>query len=134
MDNLNAFERLETILNIHERLQPKVEARIQEMSQKEDSELAKNPKEKGFSKKNRVLKTNKRKNEFLSHLGMGVPGEDPELHFSSIPFENAKFAKIQSLELEEKLKSDYWPHKKGPSKVMVAPSPIHRYGLFALEK
>jgi hypothetical protein len=129
IDDLNAFDRMERVSEIYTKLKPRIENLINDHKSKE-SEKMKNPKEKSFGSKNSRVKTNKRKTEYLGQLGI-VPEDDPNL---ALAFENNKSSKIQSIELESKLKGDYWPHKKRPPKVMVAPSTIHRYGLFAIEK
>jgi len=133
IDELNPFDRLDKITEIYSKLRPKIQGVIQEFRAKDDMEKMKNPKEKSFGTSIRRIKSNKKKTEYLGHLGFGPEEIIPE-NVNNLNFENSKYSKIQSLELENKLKSEYWAHKKRPCKVMVAPSPIHRYGLFATEK
>ena len=86
-------------------------------------------------KMNKRLKSNKRKTESLGHFDEFAVEEaaQVEQHFS-VSDDNTKYENIQTTELENKLREEYKVHKKGSNKVMVAPSTIHKYGLFALEK
>jgi len=136
VDELDPFKRQEKVDEIYGKIIPKIQNLIQNFNNKEESERLKNPKERSFNKMNKRLKSNKRKTESLEHFDEfaveTIPAE-PEL-YHNVSDDNAKYANIQSAELENKLSEDYKVHKKGGNKVMVAPSTIHKYGLFALER
>lgn len=133
INDLNPFERLERVNDIYIKLKPKIQNLVQEFNSKDEMDKSKNPKERSFGAQNRRIKTNKRKSEFLGHFSFTHEEIIPE-NPNSMGFDNSKTSKLQSIELENNLKNDYWAHKRRPAKVMVAPSPIHRYGLFAIEK
>jgi len=130
IDNMDPFSRLEKVEEIYGRIVPKIQNVIQNSYYKDQSDRLKNPREKSFNKQKKNIKSNKRKADSLGHFEFGA--EDIDNHYSGGLFDT-KFTQIQSTELEMKLKGDYAAHKKKPSKILVAPSFIHKYGLFALE-
>jgi len=132
IDKLDPFSRQEKVDEIYARIVPKIQNVIQNSYYKDQGDRLKNPREKSFNKLTKNIKSNKRKADSLGHFEFGT--EDIENHHYGALLENTKCSQIQSTELEIKLKGDYWTHKKKPSKILVAPSNIHRYGLFALEK
>ena len=133
IDEVNPFSRQDKVEEIYNKIVPKIQNLIQSFNSKDELERFRNPKERSFNRMSKRIKSNKRKTELLGHFGFVAEEIPVEPHFG-LPGDHAKYAKIQSTELENKLLNEYWTHKRKPVKVLVAPSPIHRYGLFALEK
>jgi hypothetical protein len=129
LEDINAFERMDRMQAIFETLSDKLNILV-DTYKKDESEIYKNPRDKSFNKTAKRIKTNKRKDitTTIDVFGDGEYGNDTSL----ATLDNPRYNKILNEELENRLRIDYRKHKEGPTKVFVAPSHIHKYGLFAI--
>ena len=134
LDQINPFERTEKVGDLYSSFIQKVSKIIKP---KDDIERFKNPRDRSFNHKVTAVKAGKRKGDHLASLDFMQ--EEPHLEhdtllMTELEAESGKINKIFSSELECKLKQEYLAYRKHSPKVFVAPSPIHKYGLFALQK
>ena len=132
LEDFSIFERVDRIQSIYEHLSSKLKTVIQNFKANVNNDKLKNPRERSFNMSTKRIKTNRRKE--VSNTIDFIPEEIGNENSIGLVLENPKYSKILNEELENKLRIEYRKHKEGPSKVFVAPSPIHKYGLFAIGK
>ena len=132
LEDLNIFEKVDRIQSIYEHLSSKINSLVLNFKANIANEKLKNPREKSFNMSIKKLKSNKKKE--VSNNTDFTPEELVNENSIGLVLENTKYSKILNEELENKLRIEYRKHKEAPSKVFVAPSPIHKYGLFAIGK
>lgn len=131
-DSMNPFDRSERVMELYSNFVQK----STKLTSAKEEERFKNPREKSFNLKVTAVKAGNRKGDTLAaalellHEGAR---ETEEGLIEMLP-EPAKLQNIFSKELELKLKQEYLAYRKRSPKVFVAPSKIHKYGLFASEK
>lgn len=134
IDELNPFDKADKVHKLFEAYEKKI-ARLNVAKAAEPARM-KNPRDRSFNTQVGGIKQTKRKaDNFAVSLELVVQERIPEPEEDlMMGINNKKIDQIQAAELDERLKLEYPIYRNRSSKVFVAPSPIHKYGLFALEK